>query len=104
MVPGKIVAVEGASAAGKTTALAAVAEATGWTVVPEAYRRITPTPSLQFHSAAELLDLERRLLEEDARRAVLPFQGALLVEHAEDLGDELIAAADRRRHGPSRPS
>jgi hypothetical protein len=63
-----VVAVEGASAAGKTTAVVAVARATGWTVVPEAYRRLSPPPSLRFDSAAELLDLEERLLREDSRR------------------------------------
>jgi hypothetical protein len=65
---GILVAVEGASGAGKTTAIAAAARTTGWAVVPEAYRRLRPMPSLEFRSATQLLRLERRLLEEDARR------------------------------------
>lgn len=68
MAPGRVVALEGASAAGKTTAVEAVVRTTGWTGLPEAYRRITPPPSLEFASSAELLDLEARLLREDARR------------------------------------
>ncbi|MGC2360584.1 MAG: AAA family ATPase [Thermoplasmata archaeon] len=65
---GTLVAVEGASAAGKTTAVAAAAKATGWTVVSEAYRRLRPVPSLEFRSPTDLLRLERKLLDEDARR------------------------------------
>jgi hypothetical protein len=63
-----VVAVEGASAAGKTTATETAARKRGWTVVPEAYRRLVPTPSLDYRSPAGLLRLERSLLEEDARR------------------------------------
>jgi hypothetical protein len=62
------VAVEGASASGKTTAVETAARGAGWTFLPEAYRRIVPSPSLEFHSPAELVDLELRLLQEDARR------------------------------------
>lgn len=65
---GRVVAVEGASASGKTTAVGTAARRSGWTVVTEAYHRIDPRPSLEFRSSDELVDLERRLLEEDARR------------------------------------
>ena len=68
MTPGRVVAVEGASAAGKTTAAETAARARGWVVIPEAYRRLHPTPSLTYRSPTELLDLERTLLEEEARR------------------------------------
>lgn len=63
-------AVEGASAAGKTTALTTLAGSTGWTVLPEAYRRLVPTPSLTFDAPGELVALEERLLAEDSRRYV----------------------------------
>jgi hypothetical protein len=65
---GRVVAVEGPSAAGKTTAVAAVAERLGAVVVPEAFRRLAPAPSLEFATEEQLLDLERSLLDEDARR------------------------------------
>jgi hypothetical protein len=65
---GTIVAIEGASAAGKTTVAETVARATGGTFLPEAYRRMTPPPSLEFTTDDALLALEDRLLEEDGRR------------------------------------
>ncbi|MGA8543344.1 MAG: AAA family ATPase [Thermoplasmata archaeon] len=68
MPAGKVIAIEGASAAGKTTVAEAAARATGGTALPEAWRRLTPTPRLEFASDAELLALEERLLDEDARR------------------------------------
>lgn len=68
MSSGIVVAVEGASAAGKTTAAESAARAMGWLVIPEAYRRLRPPPSLTYRSRLELVHLERTLLEEDARR------------------------------------
>jgi hypothetical protein len=68
MPAGSVVAVEGASGAGKTTVTEAIAELTGWTPLPEAYRRLSPAPRLDFSSPAELSALEERLLREDARR------------------------------------
>ncbi|MGA9839465.1 MAG: AAA family ATPase [Thermoplasmata archaeon] len=61
-------AVEGASAAGKTTAVATVARRSNWTVLREAYRRIDPPLSLEFRTPEELLAIELRLLREEARR------------------------------------
>jgi len=68
MAEGWVVALEGASGAGKTTVAESVGRAQGWTVIAEAYRRIVPTPSLEYGSPEELIRLETRLLEEDARR------------------------------------
>jgi hypothetical protein len=68
VTPGKVVAVEGASAAGKTTAIEEAGRRTGWVALPEAFRRLTPTPRLEFGSPDELLTLEEQLLREDARR------------------------------------
>jgi hypothetical protein len=65
---GRIIAVDGASGAGKTTAVEAVARATGWTLLAEGYRRLTPPPSLAFSSPRQLVALEQRLLREEARR------------------------------------
>lgn len=65
---GRVVAIEGASGSGKTTAIADLAERLDVRVVPEAFRRLTPSPSLEFASETELLTLERTLLEEEARR------------------------------------
>jgi hypothetical protein len=68
MEPGFLLALEGASAAGKTTVASAVARTTGATVLPEAYRRLVPAPSLEFRSSEELLGLERTLLAEEVLR------------------------------------
>lgn len=65
---GAIVAIEGPSGSGKTTATRFAARALGGVVLPEAYRRLRPTPSLEIRSARSLLALERRLLGEEARR------------------------------------
>jgi hypothetical protein len=65
---GRVIAVEGASAAGKTTAVARAAARVGAAVVPEAYRRLEPPPSLEFATEEELVRLEETLLAEDARR------------------------------------
>ncbi|MCI4338925.1 MAG: AAA family ATPase [Thermoplasmata archaeon] len=66
--PGRVIAVDGASAAGKTRAVVAVARSTGWSALREGYRRLSHAPSLGFTSSRELLALEQRLLREEARR------------------------------------
>ena len=63
-----MLAIDGPSGAGKTTAAAAVAEALSGELLPEAYHRLVPRPSLRFRSDSALLRLERRLLEAEARR------------------------------------
>ena len=65
---GRLVAVEGGSASGKTTLVAAAASALGWRALPEAFDRLDPAPSLEFGSARELTQLEATLLAEEARR------------------------------------
>ena len=70
MPAGRVIALEGASGAGKTTALDALARGEGWTTVPEAYRRLDPPPPLEVGGASDLLQLEERLLAEEARRYV----------------------------------
>jgi AAA domain-containing protein len=66
--PGRLVALEGVSAVGKSTVARALAERHGWVVVEEAYRRLRPRPSLRFADPADLELLERRLLSEERRR------------------------------------
>jgi hypothetical protein len=68
MSSGRVVAVEGASAAGKTTAIETATREAGWAVVAEAYRRLDPPPSLEFDTVEQLVELECALLEEEARR------------------------------------
>ncbi len=63
-----IVALEGPSAAGKSTVAAALQSRHGWAIVAEAADRLDPPPSLRFADDEQLYRLERRLLEEDARR------------------------------------
>jgi len=65
---GRLVAVEGGSASGKTTLVAAAAHTLGWRPLPEAYDRLDPAPSLDFDSPRELLRLEATLLAEEAKR------------------------------------
>jgi predicted kinase len=65
---GTVVAIEGPSGAGKTTASQRLAHALGAVWLPEAYRRLRVPPSLAYRSTRELLRLEIRLLTEDARR------------------------------------
>jgi AAA domain len=65
---GRIIALEGPSGAGKTTASRRLATALDAVWLPEAYYRLRPRPSLAFGSVTELLRLERRLLDEDGRR------------------------------------
>ena len=63
-----VVSVDGPSAAGKSTVVARAAALFGWVPLAEAFDRIDPAPDLRFSSDRELEELERTLLEEDARR------------------------------------
>ncbi|HYB79049.1 MAG TPA: hypothetical protein VEG66_04730 [Thermoplasmata archaeon] len=65
---GRLVAVEGSSASGKTTVVAAAAHALGWRTLPEAFDRLDPALSLDFASPHDLRRLEETLLAEEARR------------------------------------
>jgi thymidylate kinase len=65
---GRVVAVEGPSAAGKTRAVGAVARHLGGAPLAEAYERVSPRPALEWSGPTGLLRLERLLLTEDARR------------------------------------
>jgi AAA domain len=65
-----VVAIEGASGAGKSTVAARVAAATGAHLVAEAYERLAPRPSLRYRNPRELAALEHRLLREETRRYV----------------------------------
>jgi len=65
---GRLVAVEGGSASGKTTLVAHAAPTQGWRALPEALDRLDPAPSLEFASPRELARLEATLLAEEARR------------------------------------
>ncbi|HTT15444.1 MAG TPA: AAA family ATPase [Thermoplasmata archaeon] len=65
---GAIVALEGASGSGKTTASTLVAQRLGGWVVAEAWQRLGRAPSLSFRSPSELLRLETDLLVEEGRR------------------------------------
>jgi hypothetical protein len=68
VTPGRVIAVDGASAAGKSRAVTTVARSMGWSVLAEGYRRLSPAPALRFASSRELLALEQRLLGEEAHR------------------------------------
>jgi len=65
---GRLIAIEGGSASGKTTLVRAAARTLGWRPLPEAFDRLDPTPSLEFGSSRELLRLEGVLLAEEVRR------------------------------------
>lgn len=65
---GRLIAIEGRSAAGKTTLVRAAAHSFGWQPLPEAFDRLDPAPSLEFGSARELLLVEGTLLSEEVRR------------------------------------
>ena len=65
---GRIVALDGPSAAGKSTLAAALGRRPGWVALAEAFDRLEPRPSLRYRSERELLVLERRLLAEESRR------------------------------------
>lgn len=78
-----IVAVEGASAAGKSAVVNAASAWSGWTTISEAFDRVDPRPSLEFTSPSNLIALETQLLTEEAyryRKAVhLRQQGQLVL-------------------------
>jgi len=63
-----LIAIEGRSAAGKTTLVRAAASELGWQPLMEAFDRLDPAPSLEYGSPRELLLLEGTLLSEEARR------------------------------------
>ena len=65
---GRLIAIEGRSAAGKTTLVRAAAAKLGWQPLAEAFDRLDPAPSLEYDSARELLRLEGALLSEEVRR------------------------------------
>lgn len=65
---GRLIAIEGRSAAGKTTLVHVAARKLGWQPLGEAFDRLDPAPSLQFGSPRELALLEGVLLAEEARR------------------------------------
>jgi thymidylate kinase len=66
--PGRVIAVEGSSGAGKTTLARRAARSFGWVFLAEAYDRTDPPPNLRFGSPDELLRIERTLLAEERRR------------------------------------
>ena len=65
---GRLIALEGGSAAGKTTLVRAAARELGWYPIDEAVDRMDPAPALDVSSPHELVRLEATLLAEDARR------------------------------------
>jgi hypothetical protein len=65
---GRLIAIEGRSAAGKTTLVRAAVEEFDWQPLWEAFDRLDPTPSLEYASPHELLLLERSLIAEEVRR------------------------------------
>jgi thymidylate kinase len=65
---GRLIAIEGRSAAGKTTLVRAAASQLRWQPLAEAFDRLDPAPSLEFASPRELLLLEGTLLAEEVRR------------------------------------
>jgi thymidylate kinase len=65
---GPIVAIEGSSGAGKTTATLALARRRDLPVLREAVERLRPPRSIAYRSFPELERLERALLREEGRR------------------------------------
>jgi hypothetical protein len=65
---GRLIAVEGGSASGKSALVRAASHTLGWRPLPEAFDRLDPAPSLDFGSSAELLRLEATLLAEEVHR------------------------------------
>ncbi len=65
---GRLIAVEGRSAAGKTTLVRLASRTLGWMPLAEAYDRLDPPPPLEVGSPRELLLLEEQLLAEEVRR------------------------------------
>ena len=66
--PGRVIALEGGSASGKTSLVRVASRALGWTPLWEAFDRLDPAPSLEFASPSELLRIEGSLLAEETRR------------------------------------
>jgi hypothetical protein len=66
--PAVILAVDGASAAGKSTLVARASRALGWVPLAEAYDRLRPPVDLRFSTPARLRAIEIALLGEEARR------------------------------------
>jgi len=69
-MPGRLVALEGPSAAGKSRTVATLARSLGLATIPEAYERLRPRPTLTWRTDAALFRLERRLLRQETRRFV----------------------------------
>ncbi len=65
---GRIVALEGESAVGKSTVAALLARRVDGALLAEAYDRLRPSPSLSFRNDRELFVLETALLREEVRR------------------------------------
>jgi hypothetical protein len=65
---GQVIALEGISGSGKSTVAPRLGRALDAEVLPEAYERLRPRPSLAFANERALVRLEERLLEEDAAR------------------------------------
>jgi hypothetical protein len=66
---GRVVALEGPSAVGKTTVSRLIGDQSDWTVLGEASVRLRPRPTLRFASPSDLFRIERRLLGEERRRS-----------------------------------
>jgi len=65
---GRLVALEGGSASGKSTLVRVAARRYGWRPLSEAVDRLDPSPSIEFDSSLELLRLEETLLAEETHR------------------------------------
>jgi hypothetical protein len=65
---GRLVAVDGPSASGKSRTIRELGRSLEISTIPEAYDRLRPRPSLTWRTDAELFRLERRLLWEERRR------------------------------------
>jgi thymidylate kinase len=63
-----LLAIEGPSGAGKSSVSRALGDRLGATVLPEAFERLDPRPSLEFATVEELRRLELRLLEAEMAR------------------------------------
>lgn len=67
--PARIIALEGPSGAGKSRAARELADRLpGALLLPEAFQRLSPRPSLAVPTRATLLAVERRLFREELRR------------------------------------
>jgi hypothetical protein len=65
-----LLAIEGPSGAGKTSVSRALGQRLGAPVLPEAFERLDPRPSLEFGTVAALRALEIQLLEAEIGRCV----------------------------------